>query len=155
MEHRAATKPPGAMVGTQALTMCPATAQRTFDAWRTTPASTVPPAIVFMADTPMPSALARNRLIAPPDAAQNPPTALGLVIGRPRGLPMRQPLSRAPGPIASSRARTEHPVGRARGLRSGAWSQCWIGIMEARAQGGEIAGAATAMARDGHPIRSR
>jgi hypothetical protein len=60
----------------------------------------VPPVIVFMADTLMASAAARNCLIAPPVAAQNPSTALGLVIGGPRGLTVRQPPNRAPAPIA-------------------------------------------------------
>jgi hypothetical protein len=67
---------------------------------RTAPTPTVTPVIVFMAGTRMPGAVARNRLIAPPVAAQNPSTALGLVIGGPRGLTVRQPPNRAPAPIA-------------------------------------------------------
>ena len=58
------------------------------------------PVIVCVVETGMPSAVARNSVIAPPVSAQKPPTGFSLVILWPMVLTMRQPPNSVPRPIA-------------------------------------------------------
>jgi hypothetical protein len=60
------------------------------------------PVMVCVVDTGMPSAVARNSVIAPPVSAQKPPTGFSLVIFWPMVLTMRQPPNIVPRPIARS-----------------------------------------------------
>ena len=84
----------------QAQTIEPAVPQRTADARRTDPTPTIAPVIVCVVDTGMPSADARNSVIAPPASAQKPPTGLSFVMRWPIVLTMRQPPNIVPRPIA-------------------------------------------------------
>jgi len=68
------------MVRTQAHTIEPATPQRTAEPFCDEPTPMIEPVIVCVVDTGMPNPEARNRVIAPPVSAQNPPTGLSLVI---------------------------------------------------------------------------
>ena len=81
--------------------MLPATPQRTAEARRAEPTPTIAPVIVCVVDTGMPSAVARNSVIAPPVSAQKPPTGFSLVILWPIVLTMRQPPNIVPRPIAT------------------------------------------------------
>ena len=100
VEHARRRRPLAGIVSTQAQTMLPATPQRTVDALRTAPTPTMAPVMVWVVDTGMPSAVARNSVIAPPVSAQKPPTGLSLVMRWPMVLTMRQPPNSVPAPIA-------------------------------------------------------
>ena len=56
------------------LLMLGATLQRTAETRRAAPTPTMAPVIVWVVETGMPSAVARNRVMAPPVSAQNPCT---------------------------------------------------------------------------------
>ena len=81
--------------------MLPATPQRTALARWVEPTPTMAPVTVWVVDTGIPSAVARNRVIAPPVSAQKPPTGLSLVIFCPIVRTMRQPPNSVP--MASAR----------------------------------------------------
>src|SRR5258706_7887598 len=83
------------MVKIHAQTMFPATPQRTAESFCTEPTPMIEPVIVWVVDTGMPSAVARNRVIAPLAEAQKPPTGFNLVIRMPMVLTMRQPPKRS------------------------------------------------------------
>ncbi|MCY1212276.1 hypothetical protein D3C87_801290 [compost metagenome] len=89
------------MVRTQAQTMFPATPQRTALARCVAPTPTMAPVMVCVVDTGMPSAVARNRVSAPPVSAQKPPTGLSLVIFWPMVFTMRQPPNMVPSAMAA------------------------------------------------------
>ena len=80
--------------------MLPATPQRTALARRVEPTPTMAPVMVWVVDTGIPSAVARNSVIAPPVSAQKPSTGLSLVIFWPMVLTMRQPPNMVPAAIA-------------------------------------------------------
>jgi hypothetical protein len=80
--------------------MLPARPQRTADALRTDPTPKMAPVMVWVVDTGTPSAVARNKVIAPPVSAQKPPTGLSLVMRWPMVLTMRQPPNSVPRPMA-------------------------------------------------------
>src|SRR3569623_873921 len=84
------------MVNIQAQTILPAIPHRTADIFFAEPTPTIAPVMVCVVDTGMPSAVAMNKVIAPPVSAQNPPTGLSLVIFWPMVLTMRQPPNRPP-----------------------------------------------------------
>ena len=88
------------MVKIQAHTMLPATPQRTALARCAEPTPTIAPVMVWVVDTGMPSAVARNSVSAPPVSAQKPPTGLSLVIFWPMVLTMRQPPNMVPSAMA-------------------------------------------------------
>ena len=81
--------------------MLPATPQRTALARRTEPTPTMAPVMVWVVETGIPSAVAKNSVIAPPVSAQNPPTGLSLVIFWPMVFTMRQPPNMVPAPMAT------------------------------------------------------
>ncbi|SIK92744.1 Uncharacterised protein [Mycobacteroides abscessus subsp. abscessus] len=89
------------MVSTQAQTILPARPQRTALNLRVVPTPTMAPVMVCVVDTGMPRIAARNRVKAPPDSAQNPPTGLSLVIFCPMVFTMRQPPNIVPAAIAT------------------------------------------------------
>ena len=68
------------MVKIHAHTMLPATPQRTALARLVAPTPTMAPVMVCVVETGMPSAVARNNVMAPPVSAQKPPTGFSLVI---------------------------------------------------------------------------
>ena len=80
--------------------MLPASPQRTAENLCADPTPTIAPVIVWVVETGMPNPEARNRLIAPPVSAQNPPTGLSLVIFCPMVLTIRQPPNIVPAPMA-------------------------------------------------------
>src|SRR5215218_5420667 len=96
----AAIKADAGIVKIQAQTILPATPQRTADIFLDAPTPTMAPVMVCVVDTGTPSAVARNKVIAPPVSAQKPPTGLSLVIFWPMVLTMRQPPNSVPSPIA-------------------------------------------------------
>src|SRR3989344_9486789 len=67
------------MVSIHASTILPATPQRTADTECAEPTPTMAPVMVWVVDSGMPRPVARNRVSAPPDSAQNPSTGLSLV----------------------------------------------------------------------------
>ena len=87
------------MVSIHAHTMFPATPQRTAENLRIDPTPTMAPVMVWVVDTGMPSAVARNSIIAPPVSAQKPPTGFNLVMRYPMVLTMRQPPNAVPNAI--------------------------------------------------------
>ena len=88
------------IVKTQAMTMLRAKPQRTADALRTEPTPKMAPVMVCVVDTGTPIHVARNKVMAPPVSAQNPPTGLSLVMRWPMVLTMRQPPKSVPRPMA-------------------------------------------------------
>src|SRR5262249_11728909 len=68
------------MVRIQAMTMLPATPQRTAPGLCTDPTPTMAPVMVCVVETGMPSAAVVNSVSPPPVSAQNPSTGLSLVI---------------------------------------------------------------------------
>src|SRR5581483_2987861 len=88
------------IVTIQAMTMLPATPQRTAEARCAEPTPMIAPVIVCVVETGIPSVEARKRVSAPPVSAENPPTGLSLVIRWPIVLTMRQPPNRVPSAIA-------------------------------------------------------
>ena len=80
--------------------MLPATPQRTADIFCDAPTPTIAPVMVWVVETGTPNAVARNKVIAPPVSAQNPPTGLSLVIFCPMVFTMRQPPNKVPRLIA-------------------------------------------------------
>ena len=64
------------MVSTQAMTILPATPQRTALTFCVEPTPIIAPVIVCVVDTGTPRLLARKSVIAPPDSAAKPPTGL-------------------------------------------------------------------------------
>src|SRR5258708_8192818 len=86
------------MVKIHAQTMFPATPQRTAESFCTEPTPMIDPVMVCVVDTGMPSAVARNRVIAPLPEAQKPPTGFNLVIRMPLALTIPQPPKHAPPP---------------------------------------------------------
>ena len=95
----AATKADAGIVKIQAQTMLPATPQRTALARCAEPTPTMAPVMVWVVETGMPSAVARNNVSAPPVSAQKPPTGRSLVIFYPIVRTMRQPPNSVPRPI--------------------------------------------------------
>ena len=89
------------MVSTHAHTMRPATPQRTAENLRVAPTPMIAPVMVCVVDTGMPSAVARNSVIAPPVSAQNPPAGFNLVIFCPIVFTIRQPPNSVPSAIAA------------------------------------------------------
>ena len=88
------------MVKTHAMTMLPASPQRTAEALRTEPTPKIAPVMVCVVETGTPRAVAMNSVAAPPVSAQNPPTGLSLVMRWPMVLTMRQPPNSVPRPMA-------------------------------------------------------
>ena len=99
------------MVKIQAQTILPATPQRTADIFCAEPTPTMAPVMVWVVDTGTPSALAMNRVMAPPVSAQKPPTGFNLVIFWPMVLTMRQPPNKVPKLIAVYQPTTTHSGG--------------------------------------------
>src|SRR5471032_1882579 len=96
----AATNAEAGIVNIHAHTILPATPQRTADIFCAEPTPTMAPVIVCVVETGTPSAVAMNKVMAPPVSAQKPPTGLSLVIFWPIVLTMRQPPNRVPKLIA-------------------------------------------------------
>ena len=96
-----ATKADAGIVKIQAITIEPATFQRTAETRRAAPTPTIAPVIVWVVETGTPSAVAANSVIAPPVSAQNPCAGVSLVILRPIVRTIRQPPSSVPSAIAA------------------------------------------------------
>ncbi len=96
-----ATNALAGMVSTHAQTMAPATPHLTALARRTEPTPTIAPVMVWVVDTGMPMAVAKNKVMAPPVSAQNPPTGLSLVMRYPMVLTIRQPPIKVPPAMAT------------------------------------------------------
>ena len=99
------------MVTIHAITMLPATPQRTACARCAAPTPTMAPVIVCVVETGMPKLEARNSVIAPPVSAAKPPTGRSLVIFWPMVLTMRQPPNIVPSADRDVAA-DDHPAGR-------------------------------------------
>src|SRR5947209_8013709 len=95
----AAPKAPG-MVRIHAHTTRPATPHRTADRRRLAPTPTMAPVMVWVVDTGMPAADAKNSVLAAADSAANPPTGCSRVMRDPMVLTIRQPPERVPSPMA-------------------------------------------------------
>src|SRR4051812_47927725 len=100
-------KAPG-MVSTQAHTTRPATPQRTADSRWEAPTPTMAPVMVWVVDTGMPDAEAKNRVLAAADSAASPPTGCSRVMREPIVFTMRQPPVSVPSAMAVWAPRTTH-----------------------------------------------
>ena len=85
----------------QAMTMLPATPQRTAEARRAAPTPMIEPVMVWVVETGMPSQVAPNSMIEPPISAQTPCCGDSRVIFEPIVWTIRQPPINVPRPIAA------------------------------------------------------
>src|SRR5687768_10706375 len=83
----------------QATTIELAMFHRTADTRRAAPTPMMAPVMVCVVDTGIPSAVAANRVAAPPVSAQNPCIGVSRVMREPMVLTMRQPPINVPSPI--------------------------------------------------------
>ncbi len=88
------------MVTIQAMTMLPASPQRTAETRRAAPTPTMAPVMVCVVETGMPSQVAPNSVNAPPVSAQKPCIGLSRVIFEPIVCTMRQPPNKVPSAMA-------------------------------------------------------
>src|SRR6185295_4197415 len=110
--HANAAMPADAgMVTIHAITMLPATPQRTADEPRTVPTPTIAPVMVCVVDTGMPKYVAMNNVIEPAHSAAKPPIGRSFVMRCPIVFTIRQPPNIVPMPIARKQLNTTH-VGR-------------------------------------------
>ena len=84
----------------QAQRMVPAIPHRTAVILRALPTPTIAPVMVWVVETGIPKVVAKNKVIAPPVYAQNPPTGFNLVIFMPMVLTIRHPPNKVPKLIA-------------------------------------------------------
>src|SRR4051812_29444420 len=103
----AMTKAPG-MVSTQAQTTRPATPQRTADSRCEAPTPTIAPVMVWVVDTGMPDADAKNSVLAAADSAASPPTGWSRVMREPMVLTIRHPPVSVPNAMAVWAPSTTH-----------------------------------------------
>ena len=112
----AISQAPG-MVRIHAQTTFLATPQRTADMRRLAPTPTMAPVMVWVVDTGMPEAEAKNNVDAAPNSAAMPPTGWRRVIFDPIVLTIRQPPVSVPNAIArcadsTTQRGTAEPVGK-------------------------------------------
>ena len=85
----------------QAQRIEPAIPQRTAVILRALPTPTIALVIVWVVETGIPRLVAKNKVMAPPVSAQNPPTGFNLVIFMPMVLTIRHPPNKVPRLIAA------------------------------------------------------
>src|SRR5436305_1716365 len=110
------TKAPG-MVSIHAHTTWLATPHRTADRRRLAPTPTMAPVMVWVVDTGMPAADAKNNVLAAADSAANPPTGRNRVIFDPMVFTRRHRPARATSWLAGPGRRSTGSTRRRRAAR--------------------------------------